>query len=381
MDKQTVFLLALIAPAAVSGALRTGQAPSRWTLEPRPTVVLGANQSDTATMLQTVVGATRLDDGSILVGDRGDYALRLFAPTGTPLRAFARKGSGPGEVRYLGGMLRCGDSVYTYDIAEGRRVSVYTVTGRYVRVFRFGSPQARAPYMTACNRTGDFVHLGWEDPRDIRGGVFRPIVPVWLTRADSATRQVIDSVPGSERWGLVRDGQIVETRPLPLGKQPVLGIGRAQVYVGGADRFEVRALDFSGRLVAVLQRPEPVVPVSRNDVQDEIEREIANRGDAVRARVERFYAEMKLPSSLPAYASLVVDADDLVWVRPYPRGSVASVRWSVFDPKGALLAEVEMPTHLEVFEIGRDYVLGRYLDAADGVPEVRMYRLARARAP
>jgi hypothetical protein len=38
-----------------------------------------------------------------------------------------------------------------------------------------------------------------------------------------------------------------------------------------------------------------------------------------------------------------------------------------------------MPKHLEVYEIGRDYVLGRYLDPDESVPLVRMYRLTRGR--
>jgi hypothetical protein len=367
--------------ATVAGtASARGQKPQTpWTLEPRPAVVLGASESDTAGTLEIVVSATRLPDGSILVGDRGDFALRLFGPAGKPVQSFARKGSGPGEVRYLGSMLRCGDSVYTYDIEEGHRMSVFTVTGRYVRTFRFRSPQAaQTPYMTACNDSGDFVHLGWEDRRDMRAGVFRPIVPVWLSRADSTVGRVVDSVPGSERWGSVRDGRIRGTRPLPLGKQPVLGIGRSQVYVGSADRFQIRALGFSGRVAAVLQRPEPPVSVSKSDVRSEIEREIANRGEAARPGVERAYAEMVLPSTLPAYTSLIVDADDFVWVRPYPRGSAPSLRWSVFDSKGISVAEIDVPTHLEVFEIGHDYVLGRYLDPLEAIPQVRLYRLGRS---
>jgi len=49
----------------------------------------------------------------------------------------------------------------------------------------------------------------------------------------------------------------------------------------------------------------------------------------------------------------------------------------VFDTNGALVAELDLPTHLEVFEIGADYVLGRYLDPAEAVPQVRLYHFKR----
>ena len=120
------------------------------------------------------------------------------------------------------------------------------------------------------------------------------------------------------------------------------------------------------------------MPVTRNDVREAIEREIANRGESSRADVEAAYAEMTLPATLPAYTDLRVDSEDLVWVRSYPRGSPASVQWSVFDSKGRNVAVIALPTHLEVFEIGVDYVLGRYLDPAEAIPQVRLYRFKHA---
>lgn len=365
----------LFAPFVVAAA---SQQPIRWSLDATPALTIGGDERDTAIILQTIVGATRLPDGTILVGDRGDYALRFFSATGSPLRSVARRGSGPGEVRYLARMFRCGDSVYTYDIGEGQRVSVFTVRGTFVRAFRFGAPQAmQSPYQSACNRSGEFVHLGWERQRDMKGGVFRSIVPVWVSRADSAVGRVIDSVPGSERWGLVRNGQLRGTRPLPLGKQPVLGIGRSTIFVGSGDRFEVHALNSRGDSIGTILRRETPLPVTRNDIREAIEREVANRGESSRTDVEAAYAEMTLPATLPAYTDLRVDSEDLVWVRSYPRGSPASVQWSVFDSKGRNVGEIALPTHLEVFEIGGDYVLGRYLDPTDAIPQLRLYRFKR----
>jgi hypothetical protein len=41
------------------------------------------------------------------------------------------------------------------------------------------------------------------------------------------------------------------------------------------------------------------------------------------------------------------------------------------------VAEVQLPVDLEVYEIGLDYVLGRFLNAEESIPQVRMYRLRR----
>jgi hypothetical protein len=269
--------------------------------------------------------------------------------------------------------------VYTVDIGEGNRVSVFDADGHYARVFRFGVPPGqRTPYMSACNRHADFVHLGWEQQRDMKAGVFRSVVPVWTSRADSLVGRIVDSVPGSERWGLVRDNQLRGTRPLPLGRQPVLGIGQSKIYVGSAERFELRAVSRANQTTTIIQRAESPLAVTKSDVRDAMEREIGNRGESARKGVEDAYAEMTFPATLPAYTDLLVDSEDLIWVRHFPRGTESAARWSVFDSAGALRAEVEVPIYLEVLEIGAGYVLGRYLDPQTAVPQVRLYQLKRA---
>lgn len=349
-----------------------------WTLDATPTLILGADERDTIAEFETVVAATRLEDGSVLVGDRGDFALKRFSADGAHLGSFGRLGSGPGEIRYLAPMLRCGDSVYAGDIGEGHRYSVFTLRGEYVRSFHFRPPPEQSvPYRSACNAAGDFVHIGWERFADATGGVYRSAVPMWLSRADSGAITLLDSVPGSERWGQLHEERLVGSRPLPLGKEPVLGIGRSQVYVGSADRFEIRAYRLDGSPSIVLQRPEPPTAVTPAHVQDLVERRVADGGESSRIAIERELGEIALPGVLPAYTHLLVDSEDLVWVRPFPPRDSSTVRWSVFAPTGALVAEVAVPTFLEVFEIGRDYLLGRYFDPNEAVPHVRVYRLNR----
>ena len=53
------------------------------------------------------------------------------------------------------------------------------------------------------------------------------------------------------------------------------------------------------------------------------------------------------------------------------------MRWTVFAPDGKVRATVAMPVALEVYEIGVDYMLGRYIDTEEQVPEVRVYRLVK----
>jgi hypothetical protein len=90
--------------AAIAGGGELGGQSRVWTVSPQPPLTIGSDEGDAAVNLQTIVFASRLPDGGVVIGDRGDFSLLFFGPTGKPLRSVARKGSGPGEVTFLGRM-------------------------------------------------------------------------------------------------------------------------------------------------------------------------------------------------------------------------------------------------------------------------------------
>jgi sugar lactone lactonase YvrE len=353
-----------------------GSAPvvAQWGLD-SAAITIGRDESVEA-LLEGVTGATRLPDGSILVADLGEAPLRRFNVDGSLAERVARKGAGPGEMIYLARMHRCGDAVITYDI-EGYRISVVSLDGRYQREFRYAVPKGQQiPYISACNQEGRFAHLGWGSLR-AQAGTHRDTVPVWTTTTPDGPPTIIDSVPASERWGQTYNGRVVGSMPLPFGKQPVVGIGRARIYVGSGDAFTVRVYSLDGTRVDSLYlavAPQRVTPA---DIRDRIERYILERGESERASMERESAEISYPELHAAFTALVVDAADHVWVQPYVSPDSATVRWHVFDPAGRHIATVPMPRTLEVFEIGLDYVLGKFLDEVEAQPLVRLYRLRR----
>jgi hypothetical protein len=114
-----------------------------------------------------------------------------------------------------------------------------------------------------------------------------------------------------------------------------------------------------------------------DDIEYLRELEIAESGERARAKIERAWSLLPIPRTTPADAVFRVDGDGNLWVQDYPRGTMPTVTWRVFAGSGSPLAGVELPTHLLVYEIGSDYVLGRYLDPEESIPQVRLYRLHR----
>jgi hypothetical protein len=358
----------------------TGRAQERpWSIDPRPALTLGSVNQDVL-FGGGLVGALKLPDGRLLVGDRGEFSLKIFDAKGKLVKSLGRKGSGPGEMSYLASLWRCGDRILTYDIENGYRVSVFSADLALLRSFRFGSAGegSNAPYSSAsaCNAAGTFVHHGWETRKDMKNGAFRADVALWLSGSDSTVRP-IGKIAGSERWGRFNEKGNGGTGPLPLGKQPVIAIGADRIYTGTAETYAITMRDFSGKIIGTFGKPSVQLEATKADVDLAVEDEAAGGDDAARARVRKSYEAMVLPKTIPAYKTMRVDSEGMVWIRDYRRASPTFAQWTVFTYDGKQVAEVQLPLHLTVSEIGRDYVLGKYVDPVEDIPEIRMYRLRR----
>lgn len=360
--KVTRAVLTLAALASVSSArLLFGQGVT-WSVADVPIVRIGTEEL-TNSLLVAPTGATRLPNGNFVVGDLDEFSIKEFSPKGEPLRKYGRKGSGPGEVSYMFPLLRCGDALVANDLGSGSLQSVFEVSGKFVKSFRL----TPLPYRLACNAKMKFAVIGWETKGIRKEGAYRPMNPFYVAQPDSAPI-LIGEFPGAERIG---------NRPLPLGRDARMAIGATRVYVALGDSVSILVFDLNGKQITVFNARQPRVEATKDDLVAEMEREIARTGEKSRSRISREYSTMPLVKFLPATRDLVVDAEGNLWVQHFPRSSRATVTWTTFSLTGKVLATTQLPAGLEVYEIGRDYVLGRIVDAGSDLPEVRLFALVR----
>jgi hypothetical protein len=345
-----------------------------------PLLTLGDASNDTTKLFSIIFGATKLPDGKLMVADRQEgYTFHLYDDSGVWLSSFGRRGTGPGEFSYPARFWRCGDSLYVYDV-EGYRESAFTLDGKFIRSFHFGhgaqAPGSQTPYRSVCNRSATFAHYGWDGTRPaLKEGetvAVRGKVPFWLGVADSTVLATLDSFPGSERAVHERGSS-----PRMLGKQTSMAITSDRLYIGTAERPEVFVIslkDYTADTIPVPVSPGAVTP---GDIEALKAIEMATTQPSGYARVERDFATHPFPDSLPPYAELVTDSEELLWVQDFPRAGSEFVKWTIVSKEGTLIATVSLPTYFEVYEIGSDYILGRYLHPLESVPQVRQYRLRR----
>jgi hypothetical protein len=347
-------------------------APTGWSVDSVPITTVRDDDPTGEPMLASPVGATRLSDGSIIVADRGLHALRYFGANGEFQRAVGRKGLGPDEFGYMAEMLRCGDSLYVEDI-EQQSVFVYSLDGVRTR-----APKAteihgqRSAYDSRCNANYVFVHNGWARHDDTRIGRVRWTVPYWISTTDGRTRTELGEHPGSER--LVYEGG---SEPHPLGRNPVLAIGRERVYIGTADSFAILAYSLDGVAIDTLRNADADLRTTAPDIERFKRFDTLGLTSLERDRQVRLWTTVEFPTTVPAYDAMLVDAEDHVWIRRFPRGRDMAASWLVFSPGGEQVAALSLPSALTVYEVGRDYVLGLELSPGDGEQLVRVYALHR----
>lgn len=291
--------------------------------------------------------ATRRPNGGVVVADQYAARLLFFDEAGALVRSVGRRGEGPGEFGNVMWVDHCGtDSLFAWD-ATRRSVIVTDTVGRFVREFR---PEG-TPYELTCSPSQWFGVIGL--PREY-------LAP----SADGARAEAPLSVV--DRIGRVRqifaDVPIGENRA--LGKLTRIAAGEDYLYVGTADSAWVDVYDLEGEKLRSIPIGEPRRSPTRANferaVEDMVSLTPSERGQALQRPV---YRALPMPAFLPPYHELLVDPEGMLWaVVSAPGDSTTDLR--AVNSAGDLMFSVSLPTSLRLFEVGHDYILGRYMDNA-----------------
>jgi hypothetical protein len=316
-----------------------------------------------------VVDALHLADGSIIVADGGSHQVRRFSPTGDFQWAVGREGDGPGEFRGLANLARFrDDSIVAFDDRLGR-ATILSAAGQVGRSFYPYQPGLGVRNLLVIGDTAFVAQLTASEQMAGQAGLFRIPASIVTVSSTGTVRDTLATIPDIETF-VFAQGDIQPLFP----RHSQLATAGDSVYVGTAERLEFTVYAPTGH--------ERIVRVPGHDLRlssDEIERERdALLGPNPSPLLRNLVDQMPSPATRPAYGQLVVDATGAVWAAGFRARSdtIGPTLWQVFAPGGAWLGATELPRRLQVFEIGRDYVLGALSDSLD-VQHVQLLRLRR----
>jgi hypothetical protein len=174
----------------------------------------------------------------------------------------------------------------------------------------------------------------------------------------------------------------------PFGRVPVappLALGPVMTHQGNPPRIcmgdgngpEILCIDPDGNRVRLRWKSAPG-PVTDGEVREWREANLRLFGEKLREEdIVRMLAQVPVPRVRPDYTEITLDTEWNLWVRSGPTAGLeeTAVDHLVFDPNGALLGTVALPS-IQVLEIGADYVMGVHRDEME-VESMRIYEIEK----
>ncbi len=356
-------------------------ASAGWTVSAEHNLHIGTANSGGPTDFSEVRDAAQLAGSShIAVLERPSNEIRIFTSDGRFVSTVGRTGNGPGEFRIpqLVPVASRFDSIVIVDFSL-RRVTAFTTNGILLSTRRIDTPTGgavgidgsgsvvvvRNPLPPGPAATGIAYQTSTVDVVDFAGDT---TVVRTLLRDSIQTIRILSPSP--------RGGTAVQGGAwVPFRVYPTAAVGRHSIFATAGKTADIRRFGASGCLEQVISIAGALRPIPAGEYDRWIEWGLSRVSDKVKARA--MYAEIPRAEALPAWQNLLVDEEGLLWAEVFrPMDDSTTNKWMVFKPNGRAIGTVDLPPLLEVLQIGRDFVLGRWTDS-DRLEYVRRYSLRR----
>ncbi|UCG88182.1 MAG: hypothetical protein JSW71_06460 [Gemmatimonadota bacterium] len=373
--------------AGVTIVVNTGD-PGSWTewhISSAPELILGASDDDPENALYRVVGALRLSDGRVAVGNAGSFEVRYFAPDGRFLYAAGQEGAGPGEFSNIEWItLLSADSVVAYDSRQ-QRLTVLDPAGKYVRSMPIrATDEVLVPVVVGLFGDGSALIRNPHPPPE-QTGVYRIDFRLYRYEAGVSSPHPLGVFAGDDRYFRLIEGAL-SVYGVPFARSYVLDVVDTIFYHGHNEHSELRAYSPTGRLLRLIRWDAPPVEVTDEAVRQFREAQLnRTQNPDLRRRWEQVLAGIPANRTMPKFgasyllrgvAGLIHDEIGNLWVLQYAWRPGQATRWSVFDKRGVALATVTLSPRHEPLQVGDEFMLLRFRDSLD-VETVRLHKISK----
>lgn len=345
-----------------------------------PALTIGGGHPAVATTFASIVGAIRLKNGGLIVGDDSRNEI-VFLDSGGRIRSrIGPSGKGPGQFELVWGLLRVGDdSVAAWD-GWNNRWNVFDAANKLVRSDHVDNPPmvryrdgAWRLQLVPVGTSGSRIQIAWTNNG------------VWIgtegTEPDSSTvfrvgrdghLAPISRVFRQERFQW-RGRKYGAKGTIPFGREGSIAADASSWYYSDGASFEVRRFSLTGKLDRIYRVNRARSAVTPGDVSHFANAYLPRVDPVLRYSYQGALEWMRYPPVKAAYTSLMIDRAGNLWARNWTFPDAPAI-WDVFDHEGRLRGTAELPPDLVPLEIGRDYLVARYTRDPN-VEELRVYQL------
>jgi hypothetical protein len=369
--------------AGVVLAENTGAPPADgggWAIAAEPTLQIGSMEGEDAYLFFRIWGATRLSDGRLAVANNRAPDIRVFDAQGRHLHTFGQRGEGPEDFDspVLMGTLP-GDTLLVVDRLL-RRINLYDPDQGFIRGSTADTDIEGYLLTAGMFSSGSVMVRRQVWTEDLPNGFFRFPVQYRSVALDGSLEHDFGEFPGDETLfsaQQVEGGVMTLSGGSPFGKSPATAVSGDRFFYGSQDAYEIQVRTQDGTLTRIVRRDKPPAPVTDAHIDALLEDMEAEADDSDQMReYRRMYREAPRPEYHPAHGFLYADTLGYLWVEEYRLPGEDVRRTTIFDPEGRMVGSVVIPNRFQIYEIGNDYLLGRWVDDL-GVEYLRLYALTR----
>jgi hypothetical protein len=355
-------------------------AANAWAIGDEPRLVVGQTMGPAEYELHGVTGASLLLDGRIAVALNSAGQIRLFDDAGVFELAFGRTGGGPGEFSMVGSVRDGPDGrIWVWDHWSGR-MSFFDRQGRFQESVSIPDAGPMVTGLVGVLDDGSLILRMSRTERIVASGPHREPHTVTLFNPRTARTDTILTLRGTELLHVVLENGASNRNRVLFGRTSSLAVRTSTLVFGDTDAFELTVARPDGTVATIIRKRHEPVPVTSADVRRAREELLAGIGPGTPPTLARLRqtAASRVPAreTLPAFGTILVDADDNLWVEHARFPWDLRQLWHVFDAEGRWLGDTETPEGLTVRQIGSDFILGTARDEW-GAPFVAIYDLLK----
>ena len=315
-----------------------------------------------------IAGAALWPDGRVLVAEGSTGQVTLFDAQGRVRWVRGRSGGGPGEYRWIQGMVRCAnDLIGVYDTGLSRFTFLGLDSGQVVHT-RVEEKATKA--LLASCRNEKYVLAGVQSLQ-----ITKPPAP-----GDRFTGLLaLRAFEGPAEPLATGKTELLMTSTaftdFPFGERAVLADGGSAVYLcqtGAGSCTVVNATDGTTRSFTLALPRAEVTAAQWKQSKDARVSEMAGP-PAAREQLARMVEEMPKPERFGAFETVRADAAGRLWVRTYRGYGESQATWLIVNQQGEPLASAVLPAGADPLAIGIGELIAQVRDA-DGAPQVQRYR-------
>lgn len=305
----------------------------------------------------------RMEDGRLVVLNRGSQELLVFGRDGEFLQSIGRRGEGPGEfmdpveLDFVGA-----DSIVVWDWGLGR-LALFGPDGVHQRNVMLQPPVANPTgRVGALGRQG--ILLGSHDYRPSGTQLTPQFLEVLRYDWDGRLLDKPATLPYGEMGSVDRESSMVG-RPL-FQSRGVFSTHGDLLYTSDGSSPEVR-VHRAGRLESIVRWEPGDLSVRQEDVEAYRTAYLEDLEGAgawaplLRKRLDAFPPK----DTFPAVMEIQIDDQGRMWVRTFARPRASDTVWLGFAETGAFVCSLSVPRAITVFRFDSSAVVGVHRDEMD----------------